>query len=149
MSERVVIELDREEAERMIAREEMELVEVREETVSGETGLLRATGPVRSKLADKLRAALASESGEEDDGDTASGFAQAVAAQPRADSYEESVGAVDDRLVDGEGGDWPEVTLIRWPAEPGVGPRGPDVANSFDRGGERRRYIPAPEGSEE
>jgi hypothetical protein len=38
----------------------------------------------------------------EQDGDTASGFAQALAAGPRAETYEESIGAVDDRLAAAE-----------------------------------------------
>lgn len=53
------VELEREEIERLADREEMELVEV----LGREESLLRATGPVRTKLGDKLRSAL-SQSGD-------------------------------------------------------------------------------------
>jgi hypothetical protein len=49
-----LVDLTPKEIERLVAREEMELAEV----PGREESLLRATGPVRTKLGDKLRSAL-------------------------------------------------------------------------------------------
>lgn len=91
----------------LMTREEVEVID---QLGSGQVFIFASQRELAQSVKDKARNALHGEAGEgadqpvpeeqgEDDGDMASGFAQAIASQPRAESYRESIGATDDRLA--------------------------------------------------